>query len=69
MSAGRENTLSLEQRVALQEKYPRGAEYGSYDPWTPNERAHLTRMYDRDIDDIRANPDITLVELEHVAGA
>ncbi|WP_135507352.1 hypothetical protein [Roseovarius aestuariivivens] len=56
---------ALEQRVALQEKYPRGAEYGNYDPWTPSERAHLTRMYDRDVADIRASSDITLVELEH----
>lgn len=60
---------ALEQRVALQEQYPRGPEFGSYDPWTPNERAHLTRVYDRDISDIRANPDITLVELEHVTGS
>ncbi|MEO1140185.1 MAG: hypothetical protein AAFW87_12085 [Pseudomonadota bacterium] len=57
---------ALEQRVALQEQFPRGPEFGSYDPWLPNERAHLTRMYDRDIADIRANPDITLVELESV---
>lgn len=53
---------ALDQRVALQEQYPRGKEYGGYDPWTPAERAHLTRMYERDIDDIRANPDITLIE-------
>lgn len=55
----------LEQRVALQEKYPRGPDYGSYDPWTSAERAHLTRMYDRDIEEIRANPDITLIEVAH----
>ena len=53
---------ALDQRVALQEQYPRGKEYGGYDPWTPAERAHLTRMYERDINDIRANPDITLIE-------
>jgi hypothetical protein len=53
---------ALEQRVALQELYPRGPDYGSYDPWTPEERAHLTRVYARDIEDIRANPDITVVE-------
>ncbi|WP_420557170.1 hypothetical protein [Roseovarius sp.] len=58
---------ALEQRVALQERYPRGKDFGSYDPWTPNERAHLTRMYDQDIADIRANPDITLLELEQIA--
>ena len=56
---------ALAQRVALQEKYPRGPEFGGYDPWTKAERAHLTRMYDRDIQEIRDNPDITLVEVEH----
>lgn len=53
---------ALEQRLALQERYPRGQDYGTYDPWTPQERAHLTRMYDRDLAEIRANPDIVLVE-------
>lgn len=57
---------ALEQRVALQEAYPRGAEFGSYDPWTAQERAHLTRMYARDLDDIRANPEITVLELDAV---
>ncbi len=57
---------ALAKRVELQEKYPRGKEFGSYDPWTPEERAHLTRMYDRDIEDIRANPDICVVEPAHV---
>lgn len=52
---------ALGQRVALQERYPRGPEFGSYDPWTPAERAHLTRMYERDFEDIRANPDITVI--------
>lgn len=56
---------ALEQRQALQEAYPRGAEFGGYDPWTPAERRHLTRMYEKDMADIRANPDIHLVELEH----
>lgn len=56
---------ALEQRVALQEKYPRGNDFGSYDPWTTAERAHLTRMYDRDIAEIRDNPDITLIEVAH----
>lgn len=56
---------ALANRVALQEKYPRGAEFGGYDPWTASERAHLSRMYDRDIADIRTNPDFSLVEVEH----
>lgn len=53
---------ALNERVALQEKYPRGKEYGSYDPWTARERAHLTQVYERDIDDIRANPAIRVLE-------
>lgn len=55
---------ALDQRVALQEQYPRGKDFGGYDPWTPAERAHLTRMYERDMDDIRANPDITVIEAD-----
>lgn len=55
---------ALSKRVALQEQFPRGPDYGSYDPWLPNERQHLTRMYDRDMDEIRANPDITVVQPE-----
>lgn len=53
---------ALQERVALQEKYPRGEEYGSYDPWTAQERAHLTHVYERDMDDIRANPAIDVLE-------
>lgn len=51
-----------EHRVALQEKYPRGPDYGGYDPWNAAERRHLTRMYEQDIEDIRRNSDVTLVE-------
>ena len=54
---------ALEQRLALQEKFPRGPEFGSYDPWPANERAHLTRVYERDIEDIRANPDINFLSV------
>ena len=53
---------ALNERVALQEKYPRGKEYGSYDPWTERERRHLTQIYERDIEDIRANPAISVLE-------
>ena len=58
---------ALERRVELQETYPRGKEYGSYDPWTPHERAHLTRIYERDIEEIRGNPDITLIDAAELA--
>ncbi|MDR9392842.1 MAG: hypothetical protein RI571_00805 [Roseovarius sp.] len=52
---------ALAERVALQEKYPRGPEHGGYDPWTAQERAHLTRIYERDVAEIAANPDIIMV--------
>lgn len=52
---------ALAERVTLQEKYPRGPDYRSYDPWLPQERAHLTRVYERDVADIAANPEITMV--------
>ena len=55
---------ALQERVALQEKYPRGEEFGSYDPWTERERAHLTRIYDRDVADMRANPGINFLTAE-----
>ena len=58
---------ALERRVELQEAYPRGATYGGYDPWTAHERAHLTRIYERDIEEIRANPDLTLLDAEEVS--
>lgn len=56
--------FALEQRVALQEAYPRGKKYGSYDPWTKNERAHLTRVYERDVNDMRANPKISVLSVD-----
>lgn len=57
--------VALEQRVGLQDRYPRGDAYGGYDPWTADERAHLTRVYNRDIADIRDNPEIELLEPEN----
>lgn len=56
--------FALSQRVALQEQFPRGPDFGSYDPWLPNERSHLTRTYERDMDEICANPDIIVVQSE-----
>lgn len=56
---------ALEQRVALQEKYPRGEDFDAYDPWTQAERGHLTRMYDRDVAEIRKSSDFKLIEVEH----
>ncbi len=55
---------ALNERVALQEKYPRGPEFGSYDPWSARERQHLTRIYEKDIQDIRNNPAIRVLAPE-----
>lgn len=54
--------VALEQRVALQEKFPRGAAFGSYDPWTKAERAHLLRVYDRDVEQLRKDPRVNFLE-------
>jgi hypothetical protein len=53
--------IAMEKRVELQEKYPRGTQYASYDPWTKFERHHLDEAYIRDIESIRADPNIRLL--------
>jgi len=58
---------ALAQRVDLQEKYPRGKEWGNYDPWTETERAHLTRFYQKDLEEIAREPGLTLISPETVA--
>lgn len=52
---------ALARRVEIQEAYPRGKEYPGYDPWTPAERAHLTRLYDQDIAQIAMRKRVTLL--------
>ncbi len=52
---------ALARRVEIQDAYPRGSEYPGYDPWTASERAHLTRLYDRDTADIAARSRVTLL--------
>ncbi|MEM9911106.1 MAG: hypothetical protein AAF922_10015 [Pseudomonadota bacterium] len=54
--------VALPQRVALQEQFPRGEIFGSYDPWAQEERTHLTRIYARDVAAIRENPQIELLD-------
>ncbi|MEI4234397.1 hypothetical protein [Roseovarius sp. D22-M7] len=49
---------ALARRVEIQERYPRGDTWPGYDPWTADERAHLTRLYARDIADLRARADL-----------
>ena len=57
---------AMARRVELQECYPRGPEFGGYDPWTAEERAHLTRIYARDVEAIRADPQIRMLDVEQV---
>ena len=37
-----------EHAKTVQDMYPQGDDYERYDPWTAQERAHLTALYDRD---------------------
>lgn len=55
---------AMAQRVEVQERYPRGAQHGPFDPWTAQERAHLTRIYERDVAAIRADPAIRMLSTE-----
>lgn len=55
---------AMARRVELQERYPRGPDFGGYDPWTAQERAHLTRIYARDVAAIREDPDIRMLREE-----
>lgn len=52
---------ALARRVEIQELYPRGPDYGGYDPWTAEERAHLTRIYERDVNMIESDTNITFL--------
>ena len=52
---------ALKKRVEIQEAYPRGPDYPGYDPWTKAERDHLTRMYDRDVTEIKRRMHVTFL--------
>lgn len=53
---------ALAKRVEIQEMYPRGPEWPGYDPWTTEERAHLARVYERDVTKIEALEGVTLLK-------
>lgn len=44
---------ALARRVEIQDRFPRGPDFPGYDPWTGDERAHLMRVYDRDVAEIQ----------------
>ncbi|MEB8389295.1 hypothetical protein OO012_18880 [Rhodobacteraceae bacterium KMM 6894] len=52
---------ALARRVEIQDAYPRGPDYPGYDPWSAAERAHLTRMYEKDIVEIAMRKRVTLL--------
>ena len=52
---------ALARRVEIQDAYPRGDQYPGYDPWTPAERAHLGRIYEKDIAEIAMRKRVTLL--------
>ena len=55
----------LEQRAEIQEKYPRGEDYAGYDPWTAQEREHLTRLYSQDLTELEKMDRVSLMKAEH----
>lgn len=52
---------ALAKRAEIQDAYPRGPDFPGYDPWTPQERSHMTRLYDRDLADIASRQRVTLL--------
>lgn len=52
---------ALEKRVEIQERFPRGDAYPGYDPWSDHERAHLMRIYERDLSEIEKIDGVTFL--------
>jgi len=50
------------ERQEIQNRFPRNAQNGRFDPWEVWERAHLDRLYARDITRLRTNRSVTLLE-------
>ncbi|MCK0094492.1 hypothetical protein MWU60_02820 [Yoonia sp. F2084L] len=49
-------------RQKVQNRFPRNKENGRFDPWHPWERAHLDRLYIKDIARLRTNSAVTLLD-------
>ena len=54
---------ALARRVEIQDAYPRGPAYPGYDPWTTAERAHLGRIYAKDITEIAMRKRVTMLDV------
>ncbi|RKF13516.1 hypothetical protein D6850_14560 [Roseovarius spongiae] len=52
---------ALARRVEIQDAYPRGPDYPGYDPWSAAERAHLGRLYEKDLTEIAMRKRVTLL--------
>lgn len=52
---------ALARRVEIQDAYPRGPDYPGYDPWNADERAHLVRLYDKDVTEISKSGRVTVL--------
>jgi len=59
LTDGVENVVA--QRRDIQSGYPRNKTNGTFDPWDPWERAHLLRLYDRDMARLATNRHVTLL--------
>ncbi|WP_133122506.1 hypothetical protein [Yoonia maricola] len=57
------------QRQDIQNRYPRNAQNGRFDPWMPWERAHLDRLYVDDIERLGTNKAVTLLDPAMLHGA
>jgi hypothetical protein len=53
--------IALARRVEIQDAYPRGPDHPGYDPWSAEERAHLVRLYDRDLAEIATRERVALL--------
>ncbi|MDE0589182.1 hypothetical protein OU789_04515 [Halocynthiibacter sp. C4] len=53
--------IAIEKWAEIQEKYPRSDELEAYDPWTQDERRHLTHLYESDVQKLTMLPRIELL--------
>lgn len=57
----------VKQRRDIQSRYPRNKENGTFDPWLPWERAHLARLYEKDMERLTTNRQVTMLSLDDLA--
>ncbi|MCV6824777.1 MULTISPECIES: hypothetical protein [Halocynthiibacter] len=52
---------ALANWAKIQEQYPRGDEYQAYNPWTKDERIHLTNLYHHDVKQLASLPRVNFL--------